>query len=422
VCNLYPFEDKLAAGAPRPTLVETIDIGGPTLIRAAAKNADGGVTVLCSPSDYAEVVVALKAQGEVPLSLRRKLAAKAFRLIASYDLAIAMWAESEVATDAPSKQGDDVLPQSLPRFVRTKTLRYGENPHQAAALYLEEGAKSGVALGAQLCGKDLSYTNLLDLDGAFRAAQTDRDVFCCAIIKHTNPCGLAEASSQVTAFERALAGDPVSAFGGIIGFNRPMQGETAKALVAAKLFVECIAAPKFTPEAIEILSGKKDLRLVEVPPGDAAPPYHSHRIGGGMLVQAVDRGPLSTEGWRCVTQKQLAPGSLEELKFAMRAAATLKSNAIAITKGFALVGFGTGQTSRIDAANHAVTKAGDQTVGAFLGSDAFFPFDDCVKLAAKAGIAAIVQPGGSKRDEDSIAACNEAGIAMVFTGQRHFRH
>lgn len=419
VCNLYPFQQKQAEGADHATLVETIDIGGPTLVRAAAKNADGGVTVVVDPADYPAVLDALRAEGGVSQAVRRRLCAKAFRHVASYDLAIAAWAEG--AADTASAPGAQ-LPNTLPAFRKSATLRYGENPHQAAALYIEDNAPGGVALGEQLSGKALSYNNYLDLDAAYRAAYTERDVHLCAVLKHTNPCGLAEHSDQAEAFRRALAGDPVSAFGSILGFNRPLEGATAAALVEAKLFVECVVAPGFSPEARQALAKKKDLRLVQVPPGSPLPRLNFHRIGGGVLVQQSDAGVVSTEGWSVVTKKQLEPGWMEELQFAMQAAALLKSNAIAVTKGRALLGAGTGQMSRVDAAEHAIKKAGEAVKGAFMGSDAFFPFDDCVRLAATAGIVAIAQPGGSKRDEDSIRACDELGLSMVFTGGRHFRH
>jgi phosphoribosylaminoimidazolecarboxamide formyltransferase/IMP cyclohydrolase len=244
----------------------------------------------------------------------------------------------------------------------------------------------------------------------------------CAIIKHTNPCGLAEAGSQAEAFLNALAGDPVSAFGSVIGFNTPFEEETAEAIKEKKLFVECIAAPSFTDAARESLAKRGNLRLLEVPAGDPAPDWHAHRVGGGLLLEQTDSGVADPSAWQVVSERKLEDGWLEELVFAMKAVMALKSNAIAVTKGRALLGAGTGQMSRVDAMQHAIAKAGEASEGAFLGSDAFFPFDDAVRLAAEAGVLAIAQPGGSKRDADSIAACNELGLAMVFTGRRHFRH
>jgi len=419
-CNLYPFEDKLESGADHDTLIETIDIGGPTLVRATAKNCDGGATILCESSDYSTVLSLLQSGGAVPQDVRRALAAKAFRHVAHYDMVIASWTESMArANDSVASQE---LPSAIGDFEQVRHLRYGENPQQAAALYLDVTQQRGVAHGSQLGGKELSYNNYLDLDAAYRAACLDLDEPRCAIVKHTNPCGLAVHQDQAEAFRRALAGDPVSAFGSIIGFNQPLTGVAAEAIRESKLFVECIVAPGFTQEAKKALEKRANLRMLEVPKGDPAPSYHLHRIGGGLLVQQTDDGVGNASAWECVTKKTLEPGWLEELKFAMQATALLKSNAIAITKDRQLWGAGTGQMSRVDATEHAITKAGDNCTGAFLGSDAFFPFADCVKLAHSAGIVAIVQPGGSKRDQESIDACDELGLAMVFSRKRHFRH
>jgi phosphoribosylaminoimidazolecarboxamide formyltransferase/IMP cyclohydrolase len=259
------------------------------------------------------------------------------------------------------------------------------------------------------------------MDAAYRAVwQIEKPG--CAIIKHTNACGMAQAGSQADAFARALAGDPVSAFGSVIGFNTPLDAATAEAIRASKLFVECIVAPSFSADALDLFRKRTNLRLFEVPAGDPAPAYHAHRIGGGLLVEQVDAGLADPSAWQVVTDKKLEDGWLDELAFAMRAAAVLKSNAIAITKGHALLGGGAGHMSRVDATEQALKKAGDTAKGGFMGSDAFFPFPDCVKLAATAGVVAIVQPGGSKRDQESVDACNELGLAMVFTGRRHFRH
>ncbi len=410
VCNLYPFEKTLASGAARADIIENIDIGGPTLVRAAAKNAEGGVAVVVDPADYDKVLAAVPS-GQLEIALRQELASKAFTLIAAYDAAIAAW------------YAGDALPfgERLPGFVRRQGLRYGENPHQKGFLYLAEGETSGVARGVLLHGKELSYNNYLDIDGAYRTAQ-QLTRFGCAIIKHTNPCGLAEASTQREAFARALAGDPVSAFGSVLGFNAPVSGDTAATLRDAKLFVECIVAPGFAEEALAILRQREALRLLQAPPGNPNPSWHGHRIGGGMLVQEVDQGLADPASWRVVTKRQPEAGWLDELAFAMRAAAVLKSNAIAITRDRMLLGAGTGQMSRVDATEHAIKKAGDKCRGAFLGSDAFFPFADAVRLAGKAGLVAIAQPGGSKRDQEVIAACDELGVCMLFTGRRHFRH
>jgi phosphoribosylaminoimidazolecarboxamide formyltransferase/IMP cyclohydrolase len=280
---------------------------------------------------------------------------------------------------------------------------------------------SGVANGTVLQGKAVSYNNYLDLDAAQRCAHAF-DAPACAIIKHTNPCGLAQAQTLPEAFARALAGDPVSAFGGILGFNREVDAHTAEAIRASKLFVECIVAPGFSHEARALFAPRENLRLMQATMPTGSRDFHAHRIGGGWLVQSRDPGPQSTEHWRVVTETQLQSGFADELLFAMHAAWLLKSNAIAITHHGQLIGTGMGQTNRVDAAKQALERAGDQARGAFLASDAFFPFADCVALVRDAGIAAIVQPGGSKRDQESIDLCNVAGIPMVFTGKRHFRH
>lgn len=417
VCNLYPFAKYLAEGKDRAALIEKIDIGGPTLLRAAAKNVDGGVAVVADPADYGSVLDLLaKGHGHIDAASRRRLAAKAFRLVADYDVLIANWADSEATGNTEAE-----FPAILPAFSHAQTLRYGENPHQKASLYRAVGESRGVAAGTLLAGKELSYNNYLDMDAAYRAAYIIRHAGC-AIVKHTNPCGLSEAETQVQAFERALAGDPVSAFGSVIGFNTPVELDTVQAIKSTKLFVECIVAPGFTPEAAEELKKRENLRLFVAPAGDPAPRHHAHRIGGGMLLEESDPGELDPSTWQVVTKRALEGSWLGELVFAMKAATVIKSNSISITRQHALLGAGAGQMSRVDAAEHAIKKAGTACRGAFMGSDAFFPFPDCVRLAAAAGIVAIAQPGGSKRDQESIDACDAAGIAMVFTGRRHFRH
>lgn len=415
VCNLYPFRETLAAGAAREDLVASIDVGGPTMIRAAAKNADGGVTVLTDPADYAGIVELLRDEGGVPQPTRRRLAAKAFRLTATYDAAVAGWAEGALEGAAPAE------PDPLAGFAPGLPLRYGENPHQRGWLMKEAAARGGVAQGRLLAGKELSYNNYLDLDAAWRAVGGLAGP-AVAVVKHGNPCGLAEAGTQAEAFRRAYAGDPLSAFGGVLGFSTPLEAETVAAIQGAKLFVECIAAPGFSDEARELLAKRTQLRLLEVPPGEARPPRILQRIGGGLLVQDSDPGPDAPAAWQVAGATRPGPGMLEELLFAMRAAMHLKSNAIALTRDRALVGMGAGQTSRVDAARQAIEKAGERARGAVMASDAFFPFDDCVKLAAAAGVTAIAQPGGSKNDAAVVAAADAAGLVMVFTGRRHFRH
>lgn len=414
VCNLYPFAQTVAKGGSDEEIIEMIDIGGPTLIRAAAKNYQGGAAVVVDPTDYPAILQALDA-GELTDALRRKLARRAFQIVAAYDAQIAAWFEH---TD---RDQSAMFPTQIGDFIRHMPLRYGENPHQPAFLYLESPVRSGVAHALKLGGKELSYNNYLDLDAAYRAVFALRNP-ACAIIKHTNPCGLAAAEAQDVAFARALQADPVAAFGSVIGFNRQLEEATAQKILDAKLFVECIVAPGFSPAAVELLSGKASLRLVAAPAGDPAPALHVHRIGGGLLVQHCDPGVNETADWKVVTQRAISDAAADELHFAMHSANLLRSNAIAITKDRTLIGAGTGQMSRIDAAMIALGKAGERCRGGFLGSDAFFPFPDCVEAAAAAGIVAIVQPGGSVRDADSIAACDHHGIAMVFTGRRHFRH
>ncbi len=439
VCNLYPFETVIGAGGEHSEVIENIDIGGPTLLRAAAKNADGGVTALSSPSDYGELLTILECQSLVGRSHRRRFATAAFRHVANYDLAIASYMEScgdEQRSDIDGATGGrDVdcdedratqkmtcLPRDLRGFSMKRELRYGENPHQRAALYINtKRPGGGVAAGRLLHGKPLSYNNFLDMDSAFRAVMGVGDRGC-AIVKHTNPCGLARGATQAAAFEAALEGDPVSAFGSVLGFNTELSGATAQAIRETKLFVECIVAPSFSPESLEAFGKRPNLRLFEVDVSDWAPTWMGHRIGGGMLVQEFDPGPTDSSSWTCVTERQPDEGWLDELAFAMHTVAQLKSNAIAVTSGLALAGGGAGQMSRVDSVRMAIEKAGEKSVGGFLASDAFFPFDDSVKLAAAAGIAAIVQPGGSKRDEEVIHRCNTTGLCMVFTEQRHFKH
>lgn len=409
VCNLYPFEATLADDADRERLVEEIDIGGPTMLRAAAKNADGGVSVVVDPTDHARVLSWVETEGRIPQAVRRDLAATAFARVAAYDQAIAMWSQDGAAVDP-----------GLPRFTASTPLRYGENPHQGAQLLIEEGGR-GVAAGILLQGKELSFNNLLDLDAAYRAAHGDGP-HRCAVVKHTNTCGLAEAETQAEAFTAALSGDPMAAFGGVLGFNSALEGATAAVIKESGLFVECIAAPAHTSEAIALLAGRTNLRLLAVPPGDPSPRRTFHTIGGGILVQEADPGPGPASEWRTVSRRPAAPEMLAEMSFAMRAVALLKSNAVCVTSGRTLRGAGAGLMSRVDATRLALEKAGPAANGAVLASDGFFPFDDSVRAAAAAGIAAVVQPGGSKRDDEVVAACDELGLVMVFTGRRHFRH
>ncbi|HJR63339.1 MAG TPA: bifunctional phosphoribosylaminoimidazolecarboxamide formyltransferase/IMP cyclohydrolase [Gemmatimonadaceae bacterium] len=410
--NLYPFRETAARrDVSPPDVIEQIDIGGPAMLRSAAKNFDS-VFVVVDPADYERVLAALNA-GDDDIDLRRLLAGKAFAHTASYDAAISSWFAAV---------REDLFPDQVAlSFQRAQSLRYGENPDQKAAFYVER-AGAGLAGLTQRGGKELSFNNLLDLEGALLATDMFGDEPCCAIIKHTSPCGLALGTSALDAYQKALACDPVSAFGSVISFNVPVDVTAAE--VISSLFVECLVAPSFSDDAVEILGRKKNLRVLE---GRAPWPSHSFdykRVRGGLLVQ--ERPSAATDGhWQVVTQRSPTPEEERDLHFAWRAAASVKSNAIVLARGEATIGIGAGQMSRVDAsflAVHKARSAGHETAGAVLGSDAFFPFRDGVDQAADAGIAAIVQPGGSVRDAEVIAAADERDMAMVFTGKRLFRH
>lgn len=404
--NLYPFEETAAnPGASLDEVIEQIDIGGVALLRAAAKNF-AQVVVLCDPADYAPVLAEVEAQGEVSPERRRRLAVKAFAHTAAYDAAIHGYLAG----------GGPLLPETLLLGLhKLAGLRYGENPHQQAALYGLPGV-TGFLGGELLQGKALSYNNLLDLDAAWRAA-CDFERPTVAVVKHLGPCGLASANSLPEAFPPALACDPVSAYGGVIAANRPFDGATARAL--GKLFVEAIAAPEFDREALEILGARKDCRLLAL--GQTLPDRVEMRtVRGGLLAQERDRGDRA--GWQIVTRRAPSGAEMEALRFAWRAVAHVKSNAILLAQGEAAVGIGGGLPSRVDAVRLAVAKAGEKAKGAVLASDAFFPFPDGVEEAARAGVTAIVQPGGSVRDHHVIEAADRDGLAMCFTGVRHFRH
>ncbi|MBL8996757.1 MAG: bifunctional phosphoribosylaminoimidazolecarboxamide formyltransferase/IMP cyclohydrolase [Gemmatimonadales bacterium] len=414
VCvNLYPFRETAAKRGIAPDeVVEQIDIGGPSMLRSAAKNF-ASVTVVVDPADYTRVLEAL-ANGGDALELRRGLAEKVYAHTAAYDAAIASWFAA---------QRGERFPERLTlSFERAQTLRYGENPGQAAAFY-RDGADSGLGALRQHGGKELSFNNLLDLEGAMLAIAPFGTETACAIVKHTTPCGLATGGTPLEAYQKALACDPVSAFGSVIAFSGKVDEASAQAV--ASLFVECVVAPEFAPEALEVLSAKKNLRVLE---GTATERGHSldlKGVRGGLLVQERGAGFLDDAGWKVVTRRQPTSAELKDLLFAWRAVASVKSNAIVLARDGATIGIGAGQMSRVDAAFLAVHKArgaGHDTAGAALGSDAFFPFRDGVDQAAQAGVRTIVQPGGSVRDEEVIAAADEHGMAMVFTGQRTFRH
>jgi len=423
VVNLYPFEATVAAGKPFDVCVENIDIGGPAMIRSAAKNHDF-VTVVTDAADYETVMAELVLhQGATTLATRRRLAGKAYARTAAYDAAISAWF---------AQQQGETLPE---RFALAGALqqrmRYGENPHQEAALYRDGSTRPGVATARQLQGKELSYNNLADADAALeQVAEFERPAV--AIIKHANPCGVAEGVSISAAYARALACDPVSAFGGIIAVNQELDAETAEEI--SKLFAEVIVAPKISDAALKVLAGKKNLRVLETGtlPDPAAPGLVVKAIAGGFLLQSRDTGRVSLDGLKVVTKRAPTNTELSDMIFAFRVAKHVKSNAIVYAKDGATVGIGAGQMSRVDSSRIAAWKAGEAataaklevplTVGSVVASDAFFPFPDGMLAAADAGATAVIQPGGSMRDADVIAAADERGLAMVFTGIRHFRH
>jgi len=416
VLNLYPFEATVARGADYAEVIENIDIGGPAMLRASAKN-HAHVTIVTDPADYAAVLAELEANnGATTLNFRKLLAFKAFSLTAYYDAKISEWLTSQHPT--PNTQH-----LSLAAKLQAK-LRYGENPHQAAALYTTD-AKAGTLAGAkQLQGKELSYNNLNDTDAAWALANEFAEP-CVAIIKHANPCGVAIGANAVEAFRKALECDPVSAYGGIIALNQPLTQAFVEAM--GKLFVEVIIAPKVEPEAAKALENKKNLRLLEA--GDLLPkdarPMMFTTISGGVLVQNTDQAKIAANELKVVSAAQPDAEQLEDLLFAFRVCKHVKSNAIVIARDGATVGIGAGQMSRVDSVRIACWKAeeaGLSTKGAVLASDAFFPFDDNVHRAAEAGIAALVRPGGSIRDDEVIAAADKHGMVMVTTGIRHFRH
>lgn len=402
--NLYPFRETIAK--PSVTLeeaVEKIDIGGVALLRAAAKNFQR-VTVIVDIEDYEVVLEELKSSGETSLETRRRLAVKAFTHTQSYDAAISAYL-------AP---GEAVNLSLFP----VQSLRYGENPHQSALLY-GYSPEVGPMGGTLLQGKPVSYNNLLDLDAAWRAAVSfERPTVC--IVKHLSPCGLASSDTLAKAYDPALASDPVSAFGSVIAVNREFDLAVAQKL--GKLFVECIIAPGFSKDAVKLLSKKKNLRLLEMPSTDLDPDYELRSVNQGILRQDIDMGDPPKTDWRVATKREPSEDEWTALQFAWKACQHVKSNAIVFAAGEATVGIGGGQPNRVDCVRIAATRAGEKSRGAVMASDAYFPFPDSVEEAAKYGITAVVQPGGSIRDDQSIEACDRLDIAMVFTGIRHFRH
>ncbi|MBI1364973.1 MAG: bifunctional phosphoribosylaminoimidazolecarboxamide formyltransferase/IMP cyclohydrolase [Alphaproteobacteria bacterium] len=424
VVNLYPFEETVARGAGYEECVENIDIGGPAMIRAAAKN-HGHVGVVTDPDDYEAVAAEIESTGGLSTALKRRLAAAAYARTAAYDAAISAWFAKEI--------GDD-YPKTIAFAGRLKqSLRYGENPHQSAAFYLSGDKRPGVATARQVQGKELSYNNLNDTDAAYEClAEFGEEKPAVVIVKHANPCGVAIADSLADAYARALMCDPVSAFGGIIALNRRLDRATAEKIT--EIFSEVVIAPEADADALDVLSAKKNVRvlLAGALPDPAAPGRYFKPVAGGFLVQARDNGVIRAEDLKIVTKRQPSAAELADMLFAFKVAKHVKSNAIVYAKNGATVGVGAGQMSRVDSSRIAARKSADAAQaaglseplakGSVVASDAFFPFPDGLLAAAEAGATAVIQPGGSIRDADVIKAADEAGLAMAFTGMRHFRH
>ena len=441
VVNLYPFRETVAdPGVSWAKAIENIDIGGPAMVRAAAKN-HADVAVLTSPGQYEAFLTALAA-GRVDGALRRQLALEAFQHTASYDSAISTWMASrpELGGDGAPAAGDASAAGAAPFSLELplqQSLRYGENPHQSASWYSQVGVGWGGAI--QLQGKELSYNNLIDLEAALAtvrefgygsadsagdsaATQSPALQSAAVVVKHTNPCGVATGSDPAGALGRALDADRVSAFGGIVALNGPVDGAAASQLTS--LFLECVVAPAFSPEARQLLAAKPNLRLLELPATALAqaPGLQLRSLLGGLLVQDLDDQLVEEDGWQVVSARQPSAAELDDLRFAWRLVRHVRSNAIVVAAAGQSLGIGAGQMNRVGSARLALEAAAERAQGAVLASDGFFPFDDTVRLAASHGITAVIQPGGSLRDGDSIKACDELGLAMVTTGRRHFLH
>ena len=421
VVNLYPFVETVAAGAQGEAVIEQIDIGGPAMVRASAKN-HANVAIVVDPSDYATVIEAVNGAG-APLSLRRQLAHKAFAHTASYDSAVANWFAQELA----GEQAPTTVNLSLEKL---QDLRYGENSHQSAAIYADSTA-AGIAAATQHSGKDMSYNNFVDADAAYRAAY-DHKAATVAIVKHANPCGVAQGVSLTDAYNKALNCDQTSAFGGIIALNDTLDGETAEQI--CQIFTEVVIAPNATDEAKAIFANKKNLRLLTTHglPNVTEGGQIWRQVSGGYLIQDRDNGLINTNNLKVVTERAPTDNEISDMLFAWKVAKHVKSNAIVYVKDNATVGIGAGQMNRLDSTRIAARKSKDMavnigltdplTIGSVVASDAFFPFSDGLLAAAEAGATAIIQPGGSMRDDEIIAAANNAGLAMVFTNMRHFKH
>jgi phosphoribosylaminoimidazolecarboxamide formyltransferase / IMP cyclohydrolase len=421
VVNLYPFADTVASGASQPEVIEQIDIGGPAMVRASAKN-HGSIAVVTDPARYGDVLTAV-ADGGFDLATRQRLAVAAFRHTAAYDIGVASWLGNVVAPD------DEVDGQSsgFPGWVgasweRAAVLRYGENPHQRAALYVAPDTEVGIAHAEQLHGKEMSYNNYVDGDAAWRAAYDFADP-CVAIIKHANPCGIALGTDIAEAHRKAHACDPVSAYGGVIATNRPVTAELAAQL--ADIFTEVIVAPAFDDDALAALTVKKNLRLLVAAPRPQGPGAETRPVSGGLLLQTTDRIDAPGDDpstWTLQAGDAADERTFADLAFAWRAVRAVKSNAILLAADRATVGVGMGQVNRVDACKLAVARAADRAAGSVAASDAFFPFADGPGVLIAAGVRAIVEPGGSVRDDDTIAAAKEANVTLYFTGTRHFAH
>ena len=430
VVNLYPFEATVArAGCTLADAIENIDIGGPAMVRSAAKNWKD-VAVLTDPAQYAGVVAELKEQGKVSEATRFALAVAAFDRIAQYDGAISDYLSSLAGPREGVPERHEFPAQANGRFVKLQDLRYGENPHQRAAFYRDLAPLPGSLVTArQLQGKELSYNNIADADAAWECVKSFAAP-ACVIVKHANPCGVAVAADAAAAYAKAFRTDPTSAFGGIIAFNREVDGATAQAIVSRQ-FVEVVLAPAYADDALKAFAKKGNVRVLEipVPPGTdlvtAHPGNNSKRVGSGLLIQTADTGMVKAEDLKVVTKVAPTPQQIDDLIFAWKVAKFVKSNAIVYAKDRQTIGIGAGQMSRVYSAKIAGIKAADEKLevrGSVMASDAFFPFRDGIDAAAAAGIAAVIQPGGSMRDAEVIAAADEHGMAMVFTGMRHFRH
>ncbi|XGV96896.1 MAG: bifunctional phosphoribosylaminoimidazolecarboxamide formyltransferase/IMP cyclohydrolase [Leptolyngbya sp. BL-A-14] len=424
VVNLYPFEQTIAK--PNVTFadaIEQIDIGGPAMIRASAKN-HAHVTILCNPSQYDGYLHELRqTNGEVSSAFRQAAALQAFQHTGAYDRAIAAYLESQEA-EGRGQEAEGSLPETYELSgAQLQALRYGENPHQPAAWYQTGATATGWTAATKLQGKELSYNNLVDLEGARRIiaefADPQNDP-AAAIVKHTNPCGAALGKTLAEAYQKAFDADSTSAFGGIVALNRSLDADTATAMT--QTFLECVVAPGVEPEAEAILSAKKNLRVLVLPDLSSGPKATVRSIAGGFLAQTADDLPVDPNQWKIVTENQPTDAQLEELLFAWKLCKHVKSNAIVVTRDRTTLGVGAGQMNRVGSVKIALEQAGEKAQGAILASDGFFPFDDSVRTAAAAGIGAIVQPGGSLRDQDSINAANELGLVMVLTGVRHFLH